>query len=86
MSDYGHCSHTECIKSRSAMEDLHQMGVTWRGAKRVANNCQQWTNLVAQCPRQTKSMFNHLKCAVASGGYIYKSGQCHTGLTYAFNF
>jgi len=30
-------------------EDLKGMKVTWREATRVANNHQQWRNLVAQC-------------------------------------
>lgn len=36
---------TWCI---AFMEDLRQTGVTWR---KVADDCQRWRNLVAQCPR-----------------------------------
>ena len=29
--------------------DLQDIGVTWRGPKRVANNHQRWRNLVTRC-------------------------------------
>ena len=34
----------------SFKEDLHRMSLTWRGARRAANDRHQWRNLVAQCP------------------------------------
>jgi len=37
------------------------------------------------CPEASRAGLT-LYYAVASDGYIYKSGQCHPGLTYIFNF
>ena len=41
--------------------------------------------LLTSLQKFTQKCINPLKCS-ASDGYIYKSGQCHQGLTYIFNF